>query len=305
MNTQTRDLFAVTPPATAPFVAPLLAAYTPTAADTILKTDLYPEPYYGDFNQCSIVLLTHNPGDSDNYSKGIGSPFETQIYSVPVNPETNYFSMASAPNFPNNRTNGWVNRWDTEIQNHFNGIQVFTNRVFIRDLIPFHSNRFGRIDMTLCSAYLYQYFFNQVIAASFNSELYHRINQKGKTPATIIYARGSAWSNGTGLGSIGWDRIGRIYSYCYVYKANFEKILKEQPINSENYTKSMLDHNVYIVVITPIRTGARYGIYSEFRNQRSLINLSQVIYNYDNIPLNNSLYISHNPEMDMFFDLIR
>jgi len=305
MNTQTRDLFTLRPPATAPFVAPLLAAYTPIAADTRLKTDLYPEPYYGDFNQCSIVLLTHNPGDSDNYSKGRGSAFETQIYSVPVDPETNYFAMASAPNFPNNRTNGWVNRWGTEIQNHFNGIQAFTKKAFIRDLIPYHSNRFGKIDMTLCSAYLYQYFFNQVIVASFNSELYQRINQKGKTPATIIYARGSAWSNGNGIGSIGWDRIGRIYSYCYVYKANFDKILKEQHIDKDLYPKSTFDHNVYIVVITPIRTGARYGIYSEFRNQSSLIDLSTTIYNYDSIPPNNPLYIPHNPEMDLFFMTIR
>ena len=305
MNTQTRDLFAVRPPTTAPFVAPLLASYSPTALTTSLKTNLYPEPYYGDFDNCSVVILTHNPGDSTPMSKGIGSAFETQIYNVPVNPETNYFAMASVPNFPNSGTNNWVNRWDKEIQNHFSGLQVFSKKTFIRDLIPYHSNRFGKIDMTRCSAYLYQYFFNQVIDASFHSELYHRINQKGNTPATIIYARGSAWSYGNGLSSIGWDRIGKIYSYCHVFKADFNRILKEQKLNKDNYPKSTFEHNIYIVVINPIRIGAKYGIYSKYQNQNSLINLSTVIYNYYNVAPNNPLYIQHNPEMDLFFQKIR
>lgn len=305
MNTQIRDLFAVIPPLTAPFVTSLIASYKSTGANTILKTNLYPEPYYGNFNDCSIVLLTHNPGDSSPLSKGIGSPFESQIYRVPIKPENNYFAMASVPNFPNSGTNSWVTRWDTMLQNHFDGIQLFSKKAFIRDLIPYHSNRFGRINMANCSAYLYQYFFNQVIDASFHSELYQRINKKGIIPATIIYARGSAWSNGDGLSSIGWDRIGKIYSYCYVYKANFDKILNEQEINKEIYPKSTFEHNVYIVVINPIRTGAKYGIYSEFQNQNSLKDLSSVIDNYFNVAPNNPLYIQHNSEMDLFFQIIR
>ncbi len=214
--------------------------------------------------------------------------------------------MANIANFPNSGTNNWINRWDTMIQNHFDGVQLFTKKAFIRDLIPYHSNRFGRIDMTTCSAYLYQYFFDQVIDASFHSELYYRINQKGNAPATIIYARGSAWSYKNGLGSIGWDRIGKIYSYCHVFKADFSRILKEQKLKTDNYPKSTFEHDVYIVVINPIRTGAKYGIYSEYQNQNSLINLSSAIYNYDRISITSDpLYIDHNSEMDLFFQIIR
>lgn len=306
MNIQTSQLFAVRPPNTAAHAADLLASYTATTPDTVINYDLYAEPYYGDYKKCSVVVLTHNPGGSDVISKGIGSAFEKQIYANPNNPELNYFSMASGPQFPNNNTNNWANKWNTEMHNHFDGIQNFNNKVFIRDLIPYHSSRFGLIDMTKCSDYLYNYFFNQIIEASFNSELYSRINSKNIKLATIIYARGTAWKDEQGLGAIGWDRIGSIYKYCYVYKANFDKILREQKFKQENYPESTLAHDVYIVVITAVRIGVRYGIYSKFRDQKSLTDLKTVVINYRNITnQEDALYIKHNTEMDLFIETIK
>lgn len=306
MNTQTNNLFNVTLPTIPAHIASLLAAYVPTTPDTTLNMNLYPEPYYGDFNNCSLVMLTHNPGGSNNHWKGMLSNFEHNITTHPISPSSAYFAMASLPNFPNPATNNWIIKINTEIQNHFAGIQNFNKALFVRDLIPYHSSRFGIINMSLCSDYLYRYFFNQVIQASFTSEIYHRINSKEIKPSTIIYARGKAWKDNLGLKSIGWDMIGRIYSYCYIFKANFNEIMKIKGFDINNYPTATLDHNIYIVVITQIREGAKYGIYSTYRDLNSLINLNAVVNNYYNVTNRNDFgYIIHNKEMDTFIDTIR
>lgn len=173
---------------------------------------------------------------------------------------------------------------------------------FIRDLIPYHSGRFGRLNMTLCKAYLYKYFFNQIIDASFKSELHQRLNAKSSHPATIIYARGTAWKDAKiGLGSIGWKQIGRIYRNCYIFKADFEKIQTFDGFNIDIYPTEVIKHNVYIVVLTQVREGAKYGVYLNNKAPLQPINMNAVIQDFDNGAPN----ITHNAEMELFFDIIR
>ena len=306
MNTQTRDLLAGIPPATPPFVADLLAAYIATYPATTLQLDLYAEPYYGNYNNCSLVLLTHNPGQSTIAAKGIGSPFEVAIDALPLTREDNYFNLATILGFPNPNTNVWVTNRNNDLQNHFNGMITFKQKMFIRDLVPYHGQNFGTINMTLCTTYLYKYFFCQVINASFTSELYRQINSKNSKPASIIYARGRAWKEKFGLGSIGWDFVGRIYWNCYIYKANFDKIKKNKEFNIENCPKNTFDHDIYIVVITQARQGAPFGIYINNRAPLIPIPLNGVINNYDNVTLStDTRYIRHTKMMDDFFDIIR
>lgn len=153
-----------------------------------------------------------------------------------------------------------------------------------------------------CVDYLNNYFFNQIIAASFHSELYQRINKKNIHPASIIYARGGAWKDPKyGLESIGWEKIGRVYRNCYIFKADFVKIKMLTNLNPDNYTEKVLNHNIYIVVLTQVRPGAPYGIYINNRAPLQPTNLNTIIDHYDNqVP-----GITHNPEMDLFFELIR
>ncbi len=125
-------------------------------------------------------------------------------------------------------------------------------------------------------------------------------------PAVIIYARGKAWKEKNGLASIGWDRIGRIYNYCYVYKAKFDKILKVQEFNNGDYSETTIDRDIYIIVTTSVQAGVRYGIYSKYRDTESLIDLSTAIQNYITITdPNDPFYIGHNSDMDIFIDSIR
>ena len=305
MNTQTQDLLAGIRPATPLIVADLLAAYAaPTPAEA-LDLNLYAEPYYGNYNKCSLVLLTHNPGDSTAAAKGIGSPFDHAINNPPLPREDNYFNIATALGFPNRGTNNWVNKRNIELQNHFNGIIRFNQKLFIRDLIPYHSKKFGIINMTLCTKYFYRYFLSQVIKASFSSELHENLNAKNTKPATIIYARGGAWKGILGLVAIGWDFVGRIYRNCYIYKANFATIQKNKEFSINNYPPNLLDHDIYIVVITQVRSGAPFGIYINNRAPLTPIPLSGVLYNYYNVKQSTDpKYISHSEMMNDFFDII-
>jgi hypothetical protein len=306
LNTQTRDLLAGIRPATPPFVTDLLAAYVAAFPAATLQLDLYAEPYYGDYNNSSLVLLTHNPGKSTVSKKGIGSPFEAAIYTPHLTREDNYFNIATIGGFPNADTNNWLNNRNNDLQNHFNGLINFKYRLFIRDLVPYHGQNFGELNMTLCTNYLYKYFFCQVINASFSCELYRKINAKIPKPASIIYARGKAWKERFGLGSIGWDFVGRIYWNCYVYKANFDKIMKIEGFNIDNYPKNTIDHDIYIVVITQSRQGAPFGIYINNRAPLIPIPLKSVIDNYDKVTLTTDpRYILPSKMMNDFFDTLR
>lgn len=303
MNHQTQLLFNDGLQAIPAFIQPLIQAYWPNPqnAATNLNFELYPEPYYGEYEECSVVLLTHNPGNSTVEMKGPGSNFENIIYQND-NYAENYQNIAVLPVFPNIRTNNFYNNISNQLHQHFEPIQEFSKKPFIRDLIPYHSGNFGKLNMPGCVDYLNNYFFNQIIAASFHSELYQRINKKNIHPASIIYARGGAWKDPKyGLESIGWEKIGRVYRNCYIFKADFVKIKMLTNLNPDNYTEKVLNHNIYIVVLTQVRPGAPYGIYINNRAPLQPTNLNTIIDHYDNqVP-----GITHNPEMDLFFELIR
>jgi hypothetical protein len=309
MNFQTRTLLGVTLPNTPSFIQPLIDAYQPDPKNpkTELEFNLYPEPYYGDFNQCSVVLLTHNPGNSTQHWKGLNSQFETIIYQGNA-PEMEYYKMAMQPAFPNPATNSrFYNPICNQLHQHFQKIQAFENRPFIRDLVPYHSGEFGKLNMPACAAYLYKYFFNQVIAASFKSELYQRINStKDIKHSAIIYARGKAWKDAIyGLSSVGWQQIGKIYSYCYIFKADFQSIQAIEGFDLNLYPTEILTHNLYIVVITQARQGANFGVYINNRAPLHPINLETIIGYYDNAVPKEAEYIAHNEEMDTFINTIR
>ncbi len=217
----------------------------------------------------------------------------------PLSVEHNYFGLAS-PNpskFPNAKTNSWLDRINAQMNSLFTGLQVFVNRTFVRDLVPYHSGSFGYVNMTTCTNYMYKYFFNQVIAASFHSELYDRINHDNSKPATIIFARGAAWNHKLALQSIGWRLIGRIYCNCTIYKADFDKIKNFDAFNVEKYS----DHDIYIVVLTQAKRGAKLGVYVNRSAPLIPVNLLTVINNYYEInDVSDKQYIDHNPELDIF-----
>lgn len=309
MNSQVNLIFKSILPFEPSYIKPLLAAYRSTNPPvTDLNFNLFAEPYYGNFNKCSFVLLTHNPGNSDRFHKGIGSAFEKKIQSPLKSIEDNYFTMATT-GFPNPATNRWIKGKNLELQNHFDGIQKFNDQAFIRDLIPYHSSRFGEINMTICINYLYNYFFNQVINSSYNSELHNRINSKKEleNTATIIYARGSAWkSTKFGLESIGWKRVGNFYSYYTIFKADFNEVQKISDIDLTKYPKNILSSDIYIVVLTQVREGAKLGIYRDNKSPRTIITLAQAISNYETInDVSDRFYIKHNTEMDKFIKIIK
>lgn len=305
MNQQTQDLLQSSLPhtITPPHVTDLLAAYSSLNPLTNLDTvNLYAEPYYGDFNKCSLVLLTPNPGEGNIANAGAESPLATALLAEPLTISENYFNIASVPAFPNSRTNNWVNRVNGDLKEHFRGFKTFENKAFIRDLVPYHSNTFGGINMPLCKKYLYQYFFNQVIKASFTSELYQKINAKSKNSkrATIIYARGNAWKDELGLGAVGWDLIGKIYSNYYIYKANFDTIQQYEEFKIENYPESTLDHDIYIVVLTQVMKGGILGVYKK-KVSPDPVSLTDIVNNYKSIyNKKNPYHIEHSEALDHF-----
>jgi len=305
MNQQTEYLLQSPLPhtVTPPHVLDLLAAYSSmNPISNLDMVNLYAEPYYGDFNKCSVVLLTHNPGEGNITNVGIESPYANALLAPPLTISENYFNIASVPAFPNSRTNNWVNRVNGDLKEHFRGFQAFENKAFIRDLVPYHANTFVGINMPLCKNYLYQYFFNQVIEASFKSELYQKINTKSKNPkrATIIYARGNAWKDEFGLGSIGWNLIGKIYSNYYIYKANFDIINKFEEFKIEQYPESTLDHDVYIVVLTQVMQGGILGVYKK-KVSPDPVSLTDIVNNYKSIyNKKNPYYIEHSEGLDHF-----
>lgn len=100
MNHQTQLLFNDGLQAIPAFIQPLIQAYWPNPqnAATNLNFELYPEPYYGEYEECSVVLLTHNPGNSTVEMKGPGSNFENIIYQND-NYAENYQNIAVLPVF--------------------------------------------------------------------------------------------------------------------------------------------------------------------------------------------------------------
>jgi hypothetical protein len=308
INNQTAVLLD-TPPIKPPlFIRPLIDAYSVYNPIHTLNLGVYAEPYYGDYNNCSAVLLTHNPGQATVIQKGIGSAFETAILTPPNSVDVNYHNLSVKNIFPNRGTVKWINDRNKEINNLFNSITAFRERLFIRDLVPYHGESFGELRMNDCANYLYKYFFCQVIGTSFISELYKYLNRiESKKKTSILIARGSAWIKPSGLNSIGWDFIGQIYSNCYIYKANFEKIQNIVELNLEDWPHDVLSHDIYIMAITP-KQGGRIEIYNAKGGNRINFTLKDIINNYGNInnPLpSDRLYINHSKDMDEFINLFR
>lgn len=303
-NCVLKNLLAASTP---PCVADLLIAYFPGHPDEALKDDLYAEPYYGDFNSCSAVLLTHNPGDSTHRLKGIGSAFET-IIDVNVPPLTradNYHRMAVTNTFPNPKTNVWVNDRNREINNLFGN--NFSNRVFIRDLVPYHSARFGEFHFNLASTFLHREFFPQVFDATLNSELYNRLKAKLENSAPlIITARGGIWKEINGLSSVGWSLIGHVYSNLYIYKLDSNKFKKTKGFDDTLYIKDILEKDIFIFVVTP-QKGGRVNIYKRYRNNggwlERVFTLQEVVNNYrDIVNVTDQLYITRTDALTDLFD---
>jgi hypothetical protein len=306
LNNQTfllLDRPPIIPPA---FIQPLINAYVVTNPIHTLDFGVFAEPYYGDFNSCSAVLITHNPGQAAISQKGPGSPFDNAISLAPNPREINYYNLSISNSFPNAGTVRWVNNKNNEINNLFGGLINFEERLFIRDLIPYHGQVFGSLPMLNCVDYLYEFFFCQVINSSINSELYRYLNRdKSKKKSTIILARGSAWKEAQGLISIGWDFVGRIYSNCYVYKANFNKIKEITNVQFDKCNRDILSHNIYIIVVTP-KKGGRFVIYKTKRGLTTDFDLVSILNNYETInDTTNEFYIKHTEEMDNFMDVLR
>jgi len=239
-------------------------------ADKVLNLELLPEPYYGDPGQCSTVLLTHNPGSSDEENKGLTSEFKRLIYGSTVY-STNYQGIAVTPKFPNKRTNTWYSKINKELNYLLN--QTFKNKLFIRDLIPFHSTTFGAIIFLEILPYLYDNFFNQVIKASLKSEYSTNLNSKDShKKLAIIFARGAAWNGKDGLMAVGWDKVGELLLNATVYKANLDKIIKIYPGLDRELMKDFMDHKVYIIVLTQIGQNQDLGLYLHCTLNDSFLN---------------------------------
>lgn len=251
-------------------VTDLLGSYS-DKGDPAKRLDLtlFAEPYYGDPDKkCSLVFCTHNPGASDSASKGSPSPFLSRIDNPLSKARAgNYLDISATNSFPNCKTNTWVNKLNDDIIQFFQGSASFTKRAFIRDLVPYHSNSFGTINMRTCTKYLYGYFFNQVIEAAMNSELYDLLNNGQGKPMVVMFARGGAWIDKlNGLDSVGWKRIGRVCSNCYIYKAIPEDWKKLKDFDLKNYPGSIFNHEIYIIAFTQVLRGGPIGIYSKKRN---------------------------------------
>lgn len=308
MNNQTLLLLTSPPIIAPPFIQPLIHAYVANMPNSALNFNVFAEPYYGDFNQCNVVLLTHNPGGATIKAKGLNGPFHTAI-SNPQNQSVsqNYFKIAVNNSFPNLATCNWVNAKNREVTNLIPSLVLSKKRMFIRDLVPYHSSNFGTLSMANCAPYLYEYFFNQIIEASLKSDYYQLINQNNRgndRKKVIILARGSAWKNPTGLSSIGWDLIGKIYSNCYVYKANFGSIKSHEGVSLDKWPHHYLDHDIYIVVITPKR-GGRLVIYKRKNNVVKDYTLHDVKLNYNaSLNPNHQDFIPTSAEMSEFINSV-
>lgn len=286
LNLQTSLLLGRPPIAPPAFIQPLINAYLAAHPIHSLNLNVFAEPYYGDYNNCSAVLLTHNPGQATIIQKGRGSNFDNAIYAGPLSNDINYLNMSVGNLFPNRGTVNWVNNKNNEINNLFLGSTVFTQRLFIRDLVPYHGQTFGSLPMLNCVDYLYEHFFCQVINASLNSELYQYINRNGnETRSSIILARGSAWIKPQGLSSIGWNLLGRIYSNCYVYKLDFNAVRKIVNGSLNDWSSDIYAHNIYIMVITP-KKGGRVIIYKKSGGGTTDFSVADIVNNYDTIKQN-------------------
>jgi hypothetical protein len=147
LNNQTFQLLdrpPIVPPA---FIHPLINAYVVSNPIHTLDFGVFAEPYYGDFNNCSAVLLTHNPGQATISKKGPRSQFENAISLAPNPREINYNNLSINNSFPNAGTVRWVNNKNNEVNNLFVGLINFKERLFIRDLIPYHGQVFGSLPM--------------------------------------------------------------------------------------------------------------------------------------------------------------
>jgi hypothetical protein len=306
LNLQASRLLGIPPILPPTFIQPLINAYLAEHPIQSLNLNVFAEPYYGDFNNCSAVLMTHNPGQATITHKGQGSNFDNAISAPPLPKEINYFNMSIGNLFPNRGTVQWVNSKNNEINNLFYGSTVFTQRLFIRDLVPYHGQVFGSLPMLNCVDYLYEHFFCQVINASLNTELYRYLNRnKSKTKSSILLARGSAWIKPQGLISVGWILLGRIYSNCYIYKADFNIIKKIVKGSLDDWPLDILSHDIYIMVITP-KKGGRVIIYKKLGGITNDFTAADIVNNYDTInQQTNRLYIDHSIEMDEFINTLR
>ncbi len=280
-------------------VVDLLPAYHPGEGE-ILSESLYAEPYYGDYNNCSVVLLTHNPGSSNVASKGLASVFEHNLMAAipPLTRADSYHNMAVANVFPNPGTNRWVNDRNVEIQKMFGG--RLTKRLFIRDLVPYHSQEFGQFHFNAASTFLHRDFFPQVFNAALNSELHNSFKAKcGNNSPLIILSRGERWKNlKNGLSSIGWSFIGRIYSNLYIYKLDSGKFKKTKGFYEALYGEDILKKDIYIFVITP-QKGGRVNIYKNAHRITTVFTLIEVVENYYNIPNHQDvLHIMHDEALN-------
>lgn len=307
MKAQTRMLMGNPPIVFPNFIMPLINAYNSTQPNTSLNLNVFAEPYYGDFNDLSVVLLTHNPGQASQSQKGLNSAFHSALVTPnTLSVEQNYYNMSVNNSFPNSATNRWVNQKNQEVGNFFQPLISFNKRLFIRDLVPYHGVQFGTLDLSMCAPYLYENFFCQIIDASMRSEFYRLLNSGNKESngnKIVIMARGSVWNGKSGLTSVGWDLVGRIYSNCYVYKANFSKIQAMEGVILDSWPKTAISHDIYIVVITPKR-GGRLVVYKTKNKVTTNYNMSNIIRNYNTISNPNSNdYIEQSPEMRDFIDI--
>ena len=79
LNLQTSQLLGIPPILPPTFIQPLINAYLAMHPIHSLNLNVFAEPYYGDFNNCSAVLMTYNPGQATITNKGRGSIFDIAI----------------------------------------------------------------------------------------------------------------------------------------------------------------------------------------------------------------------------------
>jgi hypothetical protein len=135
-----------------------------------------------------------------------------------------YHNIASVPAFPLLATHRFINNINNQIDNICSGrLLINSLRMFIKDVLPFHSTNFGTIDFGVNTITWNKHFLTPVlniVANSFISSNQYSTVYGKNAAKNIIFSRGKAFLS---MAPLGFRYLGRIASNIRVFKLDRDK----------------------------------------------------------------------------------